>query len=290
MSRNNIVPIIAVAFLSLILGICLAWGYFYPELASSVDCSSEFTSKKHQATNSDQTNTRNETAGSKSQKSQPPNDASEQTDNKETDNRQIARYTCELARYTGKVAGFTIILAIATIVLGAVSLAGVFLSWSDTRTLQRAYLTVLLGGIKEWTSNKERLACDFILFNAGNLPATGVTWETGRCLSRDSHFVPPKVGICEQHTNIIAPKSKIRKGTEWLETKKMTVFRAGTRLAEDEPCWLYIWGRVVYHDGFQGDRSINFCHRYNLAGTKGSKIGRSHGRQHEKGNATDQSQ
>ena len=177
---------------------------------------------------------------------------------------------------TGVIAWFTITLAI----VGRQQI-------KDTRILQRAYLNVLLGGIEPWTSDKKRLACDVWFFNAGNLPASRVTWKFTTCFSRDSHFNPPPIIINERHTNIVAPKSKIRKGADPpVDAAELIAFRAEGK----EPCWLYMWGRVEYHDGFQDRRRIDFCHRYNLAGTKGLSISSRHGRQHEKGNSTDESQ
>ena len=76
-----------------------------------------------------------------------------------------------LATFTAFLAIATIILAIATILLACIARR----QWKDGRTVQRAYLNILPAGIDPYTSNTAKLACDFFIYNAGNLPATKVS-------------------------------------------------------------------------------------------------------------------
>jgi hypothetical protein len=52
--------------------------------------------------------------------------------------------------------------------------------------------------------------------------------------------------------------------------------------------YIYVWGSVHYHDGFQPGRYTDFCHRYNrrrLIWQNGVvKIRRRYGRHHHHGN------
>ena len=62
----------------------------------------------------------------------------------------------------------------------------------------------------------------------------------------------------------------------------------GDYFAADK-AWLYVWGKVTYHDGFNRGRFIAFCHRYNLYGATEYGIPARNGRYHEHGNRTDES-
>jgi hypothetical protein len=127
-----------------------------------------------------------------------------------------------------------------------------------------------------------------LFVNSGNLPASNVSWEIRRDLIRDDAFRPPRVNLSVRNTNIIPARGRIRKGGPFLDTKEFEQFRSDR---PNESCWLYVWGRVSYHDGFKDGRRIEFCHRYYLGGTEkfGLNISPSQGRQHEFGNRTDQS-
>jgi hypothetical protein len=72
-------------------------------------------------------------------------------------------------------------------------------------------------------------------------------------------------------------------------SKQRPAFDLRVRNAQPDRAWIYIWGRVSYHDGFRPDRWVEFCHRYNLHGASGYEIKAENGRYHEKGNRTDES-
>jgi hypothetical protein len=204
-------------------------------------------------------------------------------------NDWLRKYYCDIRLTDRYLAFFTFCLAVATIGLGAISVAGIWRQSKETRVLQRAYLNILPRGIEPLVSTETYLSVDVLFVNSGNLPASRVSWKIRRCLNRDDSFKPPPLTVNEQTTNIVAARGRIRKGGPFLETKEFETFRAATK--PNEFCWLYVWGRVCYHDGFQADRWIEFCHRYNLAGTEkfGLIISPAHGRQHELGNRTDES-
>jgi hypothetical protein len=53
--------------------------------------------------------------------------------------------------------------------------------------------------------------------------------------------------------------------------------------------WIYVWGRIEYHDGFVGGRFIEFCHRYNSgAADRRGVIDEITARFHGHGNRTDE--
>lgn len=184
------------------------------------------------------------------------------------------------------IAVFTVILALATIFLWGATRDLVVDAREEIRIIQRAYLNILPAGIEPYTSNVAKLACDFFIYNAGNLPATKVSWTTKRCLKVESDLDPPILKVKEKSSNIVAPKLKIRKGSISISDKELDTFRAECA-HKGSQCWLYLWGTVTYYDGFR-DRWVRFCHRYNLAGTAGTTIGIRHARQHEHGNAPDE--
>src|SRR5262249_5909970 len=157
----------------------------------------------------------------------------------------------------------------------------------DTRILQRAYLSVAPFGITPYLSKDGRLSCDVAIQNAGNLPAKNVRWFIDRDFDTDparEAFVIDRVKR-PPGDNVIPPKGEMRKGAPHIEASELDAKRHEYK-TQNEVGWLYVWGRVEYHDGFSPDRFIEFCHRYSLAGT-GDTIDKVHGRQHEYGNRTE---
>jgi hypothetical protein len=158
---------------------------------------------------------------------------------------------------------------------------------SDTKILQRAYLSVVPGGIRPFAGmNEDRIACDIIICNAGNLPARKVSWFIDKKYSEDAYEADFQLGESSLVGDIvIAPRGEVRKGAS-PTNKKVFAERVGT--AQPYRAWLYVWGRVAYHDGFRGGRFIDFCHRYNLHGASAFEIPAVNGRHHESGNKTDE--
>lgn len=157
----------------------------------------------------------------------------------------------------------------------------------ETQILQRAYVTVLPGGIEPYKSGDHRVSCDVIFVNSGNLPATKVRWRMERCFQTDAKFIPPSILDKEWSggTNVIPPKGRMRKGAKSIQFAELDSFHHDGK--QDE-CWLYIWGVIEYRDGFRDGRATDFCHRYNVLGHHHRVIPPSGGRHHEHGNRTDE--
>jgi hypothetical protein len=161
----------------------------------------------------------------------------------------------------------------------------------DSRSIQRAYLAVLPRGIEPYRSADGRLSCDVLIQNAGNLPARIILFFIDRTFSNDDGLkifeideqAKEKVG----GNYVIPPKGEIRKGAPWINSADLDATRAQYSTGAGNYGWIYVWGRIRYHDGFTGKRFIEFCHRYSLAGTSWTIAGK-HGRQHEYGNRTDE--
>lgn len=157
----------------------------------------------------------------------------------------------------------------------------------DTRVLQRAYLSVEPGGINQFLDGTPRLSCDILIRNAGNLPAKHVSWFIERIISQHDNLRDFHIGEREGKI-VLAPKAVAKKGTK-NNLPKLNVLNLRPNPGNPSANWIYVWGRVDYHDGFKGDRFIEFCHRYNIgaSGTEGD-ISAEAGRYHESGNRTDE--
>lgn len=157
----------------------------------------------------------------------------------------------------------------------------------DTRTLQRAFISVEPGGTRRFEGAEDkRIACDVIIHNTGNLAAQKISWELGTTFSDDpykkdfGHETLKLVGDI-----VIGARVKARKGSDPVTTTEFNKWRDN---AEPDRAWLYVWGRIRYYDGFRDGRFIDFCHRYNLRGTSGYDLPAENGRYHEHGNRTDE--
>jgi hypothetical protein len=205
----------------------------------------------------------------------------------------LKEYYCNIKATDRYLVIFTLWLALATIVL-AVSTIGLWIvsvgagnrQSRETQILQRAYISVEPGGIRPYQGEGEnRIACDVVIVNAGNLPARNIKWLIKRKYSYSAIDADFKVDPDKLDGDIVlAPKAHARKGAPATSRQELNEKQRG---AEPDKAWLYIWGRVSYHDGFRADRWIEFCHRYNLRGG-GHVIDAENGRYHEKGNRTDE--
>lgn len=186
-----------------------------------------------------------------------------------------------IAEYTWWVAFYTLALAVSTIGLWTVTWLTGRRQSKELRIVQRAYVSVLPGGIERYADGSYHYACNVIFHNAGNLPARNVSWSVNKMMSQNRAEEPPTIS----HTAgsiVIPPRGDVTKG----DGKGLAQDEILTNL-ENGKQWLYIYGLVRYHDGFSTDRWTHFCHRYfvspNLA-----DLGPSRGRHHEKGNHTEQ--
>ena len=152
--------------------------------------------------------------------------------------------------------------------------------------MQRAFIAVEPGGIRPYGLPDNRIACDILITNAGNLPARNVKWLIERKYSDDPAEKDfPKELAKLAGDIVIAPKGSARKGGNPTDTVTFDKHRTA---AQPDRAWLYVWGRVAYHDGFASGRYIDFCHRYNLRGEVGYLIDIEKARYHEWGNHTDE--
>ena len=181
----------------------------------------------------------------------------------------------------------TVLIALFTIVL-----AGFARRQSETaKILQRAYLSVEAGGIAPYASPTDikdkdwRVVAHISVRNAGNLPARNVRYHFNTEFSTDEFWSEERLATIDKKgkdsgasgptgNNVIPPGGTMNQGgpTRYLA----------------ERGWVYVWGIVTYHDGFEPDRIIRFCHRYNLKRLKPGKDGMrrikpKYGRHYEKG-------
>ena len=192
-----------------------------------------------------------------------------------------------VAFYTSVLSIFTGLLFVSTVGLWFSTRRGIRVQTDDTRILQRAYLSVSPGGIEPFRSGDGRLSCDLYFENSGNLPAQFVSWFINQSFSTDPNLADFPINESGfVGNNLIPPHGKIRKGGPAVNSAELDAFR-GRQQGKPDSCWLYVWGRVKYLDGFNKPRFTDFCYRYYLTGTTWT-IRPKHGRQHEYGNRTDE--
>lgn len=192
------------------------------------------------------------------------------------------------------VAAFTIVLALSTIGLWTATLR----LWGaardtaeqqskDTEIIQRAYISVEPGGMKpfEGSGTDDRVACNIVINNAGNLPARKLSWVINRAFSADAYRKDFQITGVEVGNIVLAPKVVAVKGANSVQTAEFDDAAEG---AKPDQAWLYVWGRISYHDGFRDGRWTEFCHRYNLLGAIDYIVPKDNGRYHEYGNQTDE--
>lgn len=147
------------------------------------------------------------------------------------------------------IAVFTLFLCAATIGLVCVGRKQL----ETTRVLERAYIGVKPRGVYSfWDVPNYTAHIDF--HNAGRLPARELRWaiETPRIL-RDGAWQPPIPTERPQGNNVITPGTGMTMGSPEFSISSEQL---------DANIFLYVWGRVEYHDGFTKGRITNFCIRY----------------------------
>jgi hypothetical protein len=143
-----------------------------------------------------------------------------------------------------------------------------------TEIIQRAYLSVRAGGIRDTTDGPLLAHVNFK--NVGHLPASDFRWTIRLTPNDDGDWVPPQI-----------PDGDLRQaGVLPIAT---SIKRGSPGVAVPSERFLYAWGRVTYLDGFGNRRFANFCHRYNTAVREtppggGYLIDKKHARHHDHGN------
>jgi hypothetical protein len=146
------------------------------------------------------------------------------------------------------VAVYTAVLAISTIGLWIVTALGIRNQRRDTQVLQRAYLSVEPGGIKEPYDRDDRVHGYVICRNRGHLPARKLSWHTRTDTIQQGAEKFPISEMSEQ-LGVLTP------GTEMIVS-------AGTFFTNKLENALFVWGMVTYDDGFRNRRYTKFCHVY----------------------------
>jgi hypothetical protein len=180
------------------------------------------------------------------------------------------------------VSFYTFVLVILTGVLAGVG----WIQTKQTRILQRAYVGVEPDGIR--TSSHGDLIGHVVFRNVGHLPAKSLSWALLPIQpSNDPAWrlpvIPP--GLFEGN-NVVPIGTRMKKGSAGLRQIEID------RLCSLGTVYLYVYGRVEYLDGFDQQRFMNFCHRYNwdvryIPSGGGTAIDADNARYHEHGNDGD---
>jgi hypothetical protein len=144
------------------------------------------------------------------------------------------------------------LLVAATIGLGWITARGIRNQSRETRILQRAYISVEPGGISADVWNPiDDVVAHIGIKNSGHLPARHVAWKTHCEFSDAEHRGTfPETGKVYGGSNIITAAVTMTQGSEPLRY-------------EDKWRYIYVWGRITYTDGFNQNRWLIYCHRYN---------------------------
>ncbi|MBW7948343.1 MAG: hypothetical protein H3C55_03200 [Pseudorhodoplanes sp.] len=131
----------------------------------------------------------------------------------------------------------------------------------QTKILQRAYISAVPHGVTSFRS--DRLAIGHVGFeNVGHLPATDVRWFIKMEMSDDRNFVPSdgNDGDFSEPGNI-PPGSEMKQDcrVKFSDPEIKSFLNSDTR-------FIYVWGKLTYHDGFADGRWTKFCHRYEQRG------------------------
>jgi hypothetical protein len=172
----------------------------------------------------------------------------------------------------------TFIIGVFTVILAVIACRQI----KDTRILQRAYVTVDPLGVAPFLSpddselTEPRLVGHVGIRNAGRLPARKVRWFINMEFDPNPNRQKFDIGKYDGGRNVIAPNAIMRQGSPNIERTG----RGGH---------IFVWGEVLYEDGFGNWHSTTFCHRYNcrrlLPDKNGSeRIRPRFGRQHHYGN------
>jgi hypothetical protein len=168
---------------------------------------------------------------------------------------------------------FTVVLAIATLGLMVATIGLVVFAKrtaEETRILQRAYLSANPHGVYSLRVNHAQADVGFQ--NVGRLPARNARWKIN-VTANDLKFVPGEVAIDES-----VPGGVIVPGTEWKQfgrTEGGVITREilnvlgrdkDIELQPEQERYIYVWGAVLYDDGFGTRRRTRFCHRYDFRG------------------------
>jgi hypothetical protein len=144
---------------------------------------------------------------------------------------------------------------------------------TNTKILQRAYISIEPLGIKPWRSPATGLPCNVVghvkCRNVGRLPARNfrlssikMKWVPADQIEDED---PPDVEV-EPYEQAIPIQASVAVGSESLAPEDLPQ-------VADRKGYLLVWGKATYRDGFDTTpgRSIKFCHRYPCVDCTGSE-------------------
>jgi hypothetical protein len=147
-----------------------------------------------------------------------------------------------------------VIAALSMAVIAVLTIVLAYLAWRltrDARILQRAYLDVQFGGIRNNTAGE--LVGHVTFKNVGHLPAHKFCWVVNLGAG-GKDWKPPKI-----KNRDLDGESVIPIGAEWPKGSAPLAHPQ----EEQRGLYLYVWGRVTYKDGYKWrKRYTDFCHRY----------------------------
>ncbi len=127
--------------------------------------------------------------------------------------------------------------------------------------------------------------------NAGNLPATRLSWSIKMIASLDGEL-ETFPSFDTKGSLVVAPHSETTRGSDGnlILSDLLSMAEASSNRTNEKPVFIYVFGIVKYHDGFTDGRLTRFCHRYNykvrpqVAGAAQYSMSRDMARQHTYGN------
>ena len=179
---------------------------------------------------------------------------------------------------TGFIAWFTIVLAR----VGRQQI-------TDTRILQRAYLSVEPQGI-EWRGLEGDFIGQVVFRNVGKLPAIEFVSVVKKIEVHDADWATPYLTDADLPlwiTSVIPIGAEVPQGSGGISLEEVRQ----AEISGDK--YLYVFSRAKFKDGFDTERYVNFCHRYPLATstplTRGPGLGifKKFARYHQYGNKSD---
>ena len=176
------------------------------------------------------------------------------------------------------------VVAVFTIVLAGVGRRQI----TDTRILQRAYLSVEPKGI-EWSTNGF-LVGQVAFKNVGKLPATALVSVVKKIEVHDADWVTPiltDAALPRRVSGLVPIGAEVLQGSGGITPKEVLE----APISGDK--YFYVWGRARFKNGFNRKRYVNFCHRYPLERMEpepqgpGYSISAKYARYHQYGNNAD---
>jgi hypothetical protein len=134
-----------------------------------------------------------------------------------------------------------------------------------TEAVQRAYLSAYPIGVNPFEAAayaEGRVG----IRNVGRLPARQVRWFIDVTTSSDGRRTHFPIGE-------LAGSNTIHSGAEMTQWGRTAVSRQEFQNFQENNLWVYVWGTVLYDDGFGNERHTNFCHRYDARGFSPSVAG-----------------